>query len=172
MTYLLLFIEFFKIGLFAIGGGLVTIPFLFNLTEKYDWFSRLELTNMIAIAESTPGPIGVNMATYAGFNTEGIIGALIATFALVLPSFIIIVIISRLMDKYSCNIRVKDFLSGVRPAVIALILWAGVPLAQISLTSDLNILIFAAILAAMRLWKKSPIFYIAIAAFIGILLKL
>ncbi|MBR4106787.1 MAG: chromate transporter [Alphaproteobacteria bacterium] len=172
MTHLLLFIEFFKIGLFAIGGGLVTIPFLFNLTEKYDWFSRLELTNMIAIAESTPGPIGVNMATYAGFNTEGIIGALIATFALVLPSFIIIVIISRLMDKYSCNIRVKDFLSGVRPAVIALILWAGVPLAQISLTSELNILIFAAILAAMRLWKKSPIFYIAIAAFIGILLKL
>ena len=172
MTHLLLFIEFFKIGLFAIGGGLVTIPFLFNLTEKYDWFSRLELTNMIAIAESTPGPIGVNMATYAGFNTEGIIGALIATFALVLPSFIIIVIISRLMDKYSCNIRVKDFLSGVRPAVIALILWAGVPLAQISLTSELNILIFAAILAAMRLWKKSPVFYIILAAIIGIVLKL
>ena len=172
MTHLLLFIEFFKIGLFAIGGGLVTIPFLFNLTEKYDWFSRLELTNMIAIAESTPGPIGVNMATYAGFNTEGIIGALIATFALVLPSFIIIVIISRLMDKYSCNIRVKDFLSGVRPAVIALILWAGVPLAQISLTSELNILIFAAILAAMRLWKKSPIFYIILSALTGIVLKL
>lgn len=172
MTYLLLFFEFFKIGLFAIGGGLVTIPFLFNLTEKYDWFSKLELTNMIAVAESTPGPIGVNMATYAGFNTEGFLGALLATFALVLPSFIIIVLVARLMDKYSCNLRVKDFLSGVRPAVIALILWAGIPLAQISLTSEINVILFVAILAAMRLWKKSPIFYIVSAAVIGIILKL
>ena len=172
MTCLLLFFEFFKIGLFAIGGGLVTIPFLFNLTEKYDWFTRLELTNMIAVAESTPGPIGINMATYAGFNTEGILGALIATFSLVLPSFIIIVLISKLMDKYSCNIRVKDFLEGVRPAVVALILWAAVPLAQISLSSDINILVFVCILSAMRIWKKSPVFYIALAAILGIVLKL
>ena len=172
MTYFLLFFEFFKIGLFAIGGGLVTIPFLFNLAEKYDWFTRIELTNMIAVAESTPGPIGINMATYAGFNTEGILGALIATFSLVLPSFIIIVLISKLMDKYSCNIRVKDFLEGVRPAVVALILWAAVPLAQISLSSDINILVFVCILSAMRIWKKSPVFYIALAAILGIVLKL
>lgn len=172
MTYILLFYEFFKIGLFAIGGGLVTIPFLFALTQKYDWFSQLELTNMIAVAESTPGPIGVNMATYAGFNTEGLIGAVTTTFALILPSFIIIIIIAKLMDKYSCNLRVRDFLTGVRPAVIALILWAAVPLAKISLTSDIRIMLFVAILAAMRLWKKSPIFYIALAALIGIVLKL
>lgn len=172
MTYLLLFYEFFKIGLLAIGGGLVTIPFLFALTEKYDWFNRLELTNMIAVAESTPGPIGINMATYAGFNAVGITGALLATFALVLPSFIIIVIISKLMDKYSCNTRVKNFLSGIRPAVIALILWAGLPLAQITLTAEINIIIFAAILAAMRIWKRSPVFYITIAAVIGIVLHL
>lgn len=172
MTYLLLFFEFAKIGLLAIGGGLVTIPFLFNLTEKYDWFSRVELTNMIAIAESTPGPIGVNMATYAGFNAGGILGSLIATLSLVLPSFIIIIIIAKLMDKYSCNTRIKNFLSGVRPAVIALILWAGVPLAQISLTSDINILIFAVLLAAMRIWRKNPVFYIALSAVVGILLKL
>lgn len=172
MTYLLLFYEFFKIGLFAIGGGLVTIPFLFNLTQKYDWFSHIELTNMIAVAESTPGPIGVNMATYAGFKAAGIGGALLSTLALVLPSFVIIVIISKLMDKYSCNVRIKNFLSGVRPAVIALILWAAVPLAQITLTSDTNIIIFAAMLAAMRIWKKSPILYIAIAALVGIILHL
>lgn len=172
MTYLLLFFEFFKIGLFAIGGGLVTIPFLFALTEKYDWFNQTELTNMIAVAESTPGPIGVNVATYAGFNAEGFFGALLATFALILPSFIIIVIISRLMDKYSCNMRVKDFLAGVRPAVIALILWAGIPLARISLTSETNIILFIIIFTAMRLWKKSPIFYIALSAIAGIILQL
>ncbi|MBQ9236010.1 MAG: chromate transporter [Alphaproteobacteria bacterium] len=172
MIYGLLFFEFFKIGLFAIGGGLVTIPFLFNLAEKYDWFSRVELINMMAVAESTPGPLGVNMATYAGFNAASISGALISTVGLVLPSFIIIVIIAKLMSKYSCNTRVKDFLSGVRPAVIALILWAGIPLAQTSLTSDINIMIFVGILAAMRVWKKSPVFYIIIAALIGIALRL
>ena len=172
MTYLLLVIEFFKIGLFAIGGGLVTIPFLFDLTERYDWFSATELTNMIAIAESTPGPIGVNMATYAGFNVAGFMGGLSATLALVLPSFIIIIWVSRLMDKYSCNLRVKDFLSGVRPAVIALILWAGVPLAQITLTTEISIIFFAVILAAMRVWKTSPVFYIIVAAICGIILEL
>lgn len=172
MTYLLLVIEFFKIGLFAIGGGLVTIPFLFDLTERYDWFSATELTNMIAIAESTPGPIGVNMATYAGFNVAGFMGGLSATLALVLPSFIIIIWVSRLMDKYSCNLRVKDFLAGVRPAVIALILWAGVPLAQIALTTEISIIFFAVMLAAMRVWKISPVIYIAAAAVCGIILEL
>lgn len=72
MIYALLFYEFFKIGLFAIGGGAVTIPFLFDLTEKYDWFTTAQLTNMIAVAESTPGPLGVNMATFAGFQSAGI----------------------------------------------------------------------------------------------------
>jgi len=172
MIYFWLFLEFFKIGLFAIGGGLVTIPFLFALSEKYDWFSRLELTNMIAVAESTPGPIGVNMATYAGFNTGGIFGAVLATLSLVLPSFVIIIMVAKLMDRYSCNIRVQEFLSGVRPAVIALILWAGVPLAQIALTDEISIVIFVALLAAMRLWKKSPVFYIGVAAIIGIILQL
>lgn len=172
MTYFLLITEFFKIGLLAIGGGLVTIPFLFDLTERYDWFSKVELTNMIAIAESTPGPIGVNMATYAGFNAAGLGGAILATLALVLPSFVIIIAIASLMDKYSCNLRVKDFLSGVRPAVIALILWAGVPLAQIALTSEINIIWFAVFLAAIHVWKTSPVIYITLAAGLGIILKL
>ena len=86
MIFGILFSEFFKIGLFAVGGGLVTIPFLFELTRKYNWFSAQELMDMIAVSQSTPGPIGINMATYAGFQTAGIYGGIVATFGLVLPS--------------------------------------------------------------------------------------
>lgn len=172
MIYALLFTEFFKIGLFAIGGGLVTIPFLFNLSEKYNWFSTKELVNMIAISESTPGPIGVNMATYAGFHCEGILGAITATFGLVLPSFIIMIFIAKLMNKYSCNMRLKYFLDGVRPAVLALILCAALPIAKLTLINEINVFLFLALLAGMRIWKKSPIFYIGLMAAIGIIFKL
>ena len=104
MTFLLIFIEFFKTGLFAIGGGLATIPFLMQMTEKYDWFTTEELSNMIAVSESTPGPIGINMATYVGYSAGsesfgvigGILGGIFATTALVLPSLIIIMIIAYL----------------------------------------------------------------------------
>ena len=103
MIYWLLFFEFFKIGLFAIGGGMVTIPFLFDLTKKYDWFSAAELTDMIAVSQSTPGPVGVNMATYAGFQTAGISGGIIATFGLVLPSVVIVIWLSKLLSHYAEN---------------------------------------------------------------------
>ena len=95
MIYLVLFWEFCKIGLLAIGGGLVTIPFLMELTDKYDWFSKQQLADMIAVSESTPGPIGVNMATYGGFNAAGIWGGLAATLGLVFPSLVVIVLISK-----------------------------------------------------------------------------
>ena len=85
MIYVTLFFEFFKIGLFAIGGGLATIPFLFQLTEKFDWFDVAELTNMIAVSESTPGPLGINMATYAGIQAAGLFGGIVATLGLVVP---------------------------------------------------------------------------------------
>ena len=118
MIYLLLFTEFFKIGLFAIGGGLVTVPFLFDLVDKYGWFTAKELADMIAISESTPGPLGVNMATFAGYNAGGIFGGLVATLGLVMPSVIIIILIAKLMAKYQCNTRVQTVLSGIRPAVV------------------------------------------------------
>lgn len=172
MIYLLLFFEFFKIGLFAIGGGLVTVPFLFDLSETYAWFTPKELTDMIAIAEATPGPIGVNMATYAGFNAAGILGGIIATLGLVTPSVIVIVIICRLMSKYSCNRRVNTMLEGIRPAVIALIVFAGLELAKISLVDLVHGLIFAILFASIRFYKKSPIFYLGLSAIIGVVLKL
>ena len=108
MIYLKLFYEFFKIGLFAVGGGAATIPFLSSLSEKTAWFTQTDLANMIAISESTPGPIGVNMATYAGFNAGssfgsfwyGIAGGVVATLSLVLPSVIVCIIVYKFLEKF------------------------------------------------------------------------
>lgn len=172
MTYLLLFYEFFKIGLFAIGGGLVTVPFLFDLAEHYPWFTASELADMIAVSESTPGPLGVNMATFAGYKAAGVLGAVTATFGLVLPSVMIIMLISRLLTKFSDNPYVQNILSGIRPAVIALIFMAGWEIAKISVVSLENLIIFFVFLVAIRFCKISPIYYMIIAAVVGIVFKL
>lgn len=119
---LLLYYEFFKTGLFAVGGGLATIPFLSNMSDKYGWFTHQDLTNMIAVAESTPGPIGVNTATYVGYTTAGIWGGIIATLGLITPSIIIIMIISKMLYTFSENIFVKTTFKYLRPASIGLIL--------------------------------------------------
>ncbi len=172
MIFLLLFVEFFKIGLLAIGGGLVTIPFLFDLSDKYGWFSTSELVDMIAVSESTPGPIGVNMATYAGFNTANILGGAVATIGLIMPSVMIIILVAKLMDKYSCNTRVKTLLEGLRPAVLALILFSVLQIAKVTILDNIHILFFVAFLMMIRLWKKSPLLYLGIAALLGIVFRL
>ena len=100
MTFWLLFYEFFKTGLFAVGGGMATIPFLYAISEKTGWFTAADIGNMIAISESTPGAIGVNMSTYVGFHVAGIPGALITTFGLVLPSILVIIAISKVLKKF------------------------------------------------------------------------
>ena len=97
MIYLSLFWEFFKTGLFATGGGMATLPFLYRMSETKGWFTAAQLADMVAVSESTPGPIGVNMATYVGFTTAGIPGSLIATIGLVTPSIIVILIIARIL---------------------------------------------------------------------------
>lgn len=172
MIYGILFFEFFKIGLFAIGGGLVTIPFLFDLSQRFDWFSMTELTNMIAVSESTPGPIGINMATFAGFSAAGFVGGFFATVGLVFPSVVIMILIAKMMAKYSCNVRVQNILGGIRPAVLALILFAGLQISKIALTGSAELLFFAAFLAMIRIWKKSPILYICLAAVLGIIFQM
>ena len=121
MIYLQLFYEFFKTGLFAVGGGLATIPFLSAMTDKYTWFTKAQLADMIAVAESTPGPIGVNTATFAGYNAAGIPGAIVATLSLVLPSYIIILAISKALQKFRDNKYVNDAFTGLRPAATGLI---------------------------------------------------
>ena len=188
MIYLLLFIEFFKTGLFTIGGGLATIPFLYEMSAKYPaWFSAADLADMIAVSESTPGPIGINMATYAGFNVAGVAGSIIATLALVLPSVIIIIIIAKFLNKFSENKFVKSAFYGLRPAVTALITIAGFQIFKISILSldkyeiskklyDIvnikNLVIFMLLLFLIKKFNKHPIVYIAGAAVAGIIFKL
>lgn len=172
MIYALLFFEFFKIGLFAIGGGLVTVPFLFDLAEHYPWFTSAELGDMIAISESTPGPLGVNMATFAGYKAAGIPGAFTATLGLVTPSVIIIMAVSCLLKRFSSNPYVQNVLLGIRPAVIALIFMAGWEIARISVLNVTDIAIFAVFLAAIHFYKTSPVYYMILAAVVGIALKL
>jgi len=172
MIYGLLFYEFFMVGLFAIGGGAATIPFLFDLSAKYNWFSFEDLANMIAVSESTPGPIGVNMATFAGFETAGVLGALTATFGLVLPSIIIIILLIKIVDKFACYEALGQILKVVHPAVAALILNAAVQIGRVSLTNLMSIGVLLLLLVWMFCDKKNPVFFIALSAVLGYVCKL
>ena len=133
MIYLRLFYEFFKTGLFAVGGGMATIPFLYSMADNTGWFTRLDVDNMIAVGESTPGPIGVNMATYVGYITGGNVGGLpfaiqgsvIATLGLIAPSIIIILIIASFLKNFRDNRFVDSAFYGLRPASTGLIAAAG-----------------------------------------------
>lgn len=179
MTYLHLFLEFFKIGLFAIGGGPATLPFLMDLTKKYDWFTMADLTNMVAVSESTPGPIGLNMATYAGFHAAGVLGGVVATMSLVLPSIIVIVIIAKFLTNFSENPTVKAVFFGIRPAVTALIASAVFGLFQVALMTENGIAIKPLILCAVvfglmhikKLKNWHPAIWLLFAAIIGIIFK-
>ena len=184
--YLTLFVEFFKIGLFAVGGGLATIPFLYDLTDKYDWITPGMISDMIAVAESTPGPIGINSAVYVGYNAAGIPGGLIASLGLVLPSFVIIIIIAKMLQRFRENTYVAAIFSVLRPAVAAMIAVAGLqviksvvfkadPAAGAGLAQIIDIkslILFVALLLVSFKTKFHPIVYIAFAAAVGIVLKL
>ena len=172
MIYFLLFSEFFIIGLMAIGGGMVTIPFLVELSETRNWFSLTELTDMIAVSESTPGPIGVNMSTFVGYKTAGITGGIIATFGLTLPSFLILLFFSKYIMKYKSHDVFQNILFGIRPAALALILYAGIVIAKLSFV-NWKIAGFSLLLFILGyFYKKSPILYIMLGAIIGIIFRL
>ena len=172
MIYLLLFWEFFKVGLLAIGGGLVTVPFLFELSDKYAWFSHQELADMIAISESTPGPLGVNMATYAGFNTAGILGGVIATIGLTTPSVIVIVWITGILSRFKENPYLQSGFYAIRPAVVALILGASLQLFRLAVVDILSAVLCVVFFAAIHFIKIHPIVYILLGMAVGIVLKL
>ena len=169
MTYLILAFEFFKIGLFAVGGGLVTVPFLYDLIEQYDWFTAKELTDMIAVSQSTPGPVGINMATYAGYKAAGVFGSLWATLSLVTPSVIVVYLISKILTKWKDNPNVMRLLGGIRPAVLALILFAGWDIAKESIIDWQTAELLIVLVIAMRFYKKSAIFYIILSAIAGLI---
>ena len=185
MELLTMCIEFFKTGLFAVGGGLATLPFLTQMQEKYGWFTAEELANMIAVGESTPGPIGVNMATYVGYSSFGILGGLLATLSLVLPSLIVIMIVARAMDRYQNSPLVQNMFAFMRPAVAGLIAAAGFAVLKIALFRQAETLlgsinwiavVLYAMLVALLHWKPvkklHPIVFIAAGAVVGILLKM
>ena len=185
MELLTMCIEFFKTGLFAVGGGLATLPFLTQMQEKYGWFTAEELANMIAVGESTPGPIGVNMATYVGYSSFGILGGLLATLSLVLPSLIVIMIVARAMDRYQNSPLVQNMFAFMRPAVAGLIAAAGLAVLKIALFQQAEAFLGSinwiavvryAMLVALLHWKPvkklHPIVFIAAGAVVGILLKM
>ncbi len=136
MTILLMCLEFFKTGLLSVGGGLATLPFLYEMADRYPWFTRAQLGDMIAVSESTPGPMGVNMATYAGYTAFGVPGAVLATFSLVLPSILVILIVSRFLQRFQDSVLVKRILSGLRPASVGLIAAAGFGILKLALQID------------------------------------
>ena len=141
MLYLRLFFEFFKTGLFAVGGGMATIPFLYDMAEATGWFTEQDLVNMIAVGESTPGPIGVNMATYVGYVTgmaqggiaTATLGAVIATLGLITPSVIVILIIASFLKSFRDNPLVERTFYGLRPASAGMIASAGIGVAVTNL---------------------------------------
>lgn len=178
MIYLRLFYEFAKTGLFAVGGGMATIPFLYAISEKTGWFTASDIGNMIAISESTPGAMGVNMSTYVGFSVKGILGAVIATLGLVLPSIIVILIISRMLEKFKDSKLVQKIFYGLRPASTGLIIAAGVGVATETFFGGSTVagiergILAVALYFAIRKWKKHPVVYIAAAAVVGVIFQL
>ncbi len=179
---ILLIIEFFKIGLLAVGGGLATIPFLQQLSNTYGWFTLEDLSIMIAISESTPGPIGVNMATYVGVHTYGIFGGIVATLSLVAPSLILVCLAAKGLERWKENRYVQSAFYGLKPTTLALIAIASISVIQMALLNQekmgvesLNYLalgVFAALFGLQYKLKMHPILLIVISGVIGFVLKL
>lgn len=172
MIYFCLIYEFFKIGLFSFGGGYATIPFLYQLSVDYGWYSVQELTKMVAVASITPGPVGINVATYAGVKTAGVLGSLLATVSEIIPSLILVIIVSKLLKKFSENFYVKALIATLKPISCALLTAVAVNMISPSIT-DIKAMILLGILLLLS-WKskKGPLFYMVIAGFAGLILKL
>ena len=190
MIYLRLFAEFFFTGLFSVGGGLATLPFLYDMADRTAWFSYSQLADMIAISESTPGPIGVNMATYVGYTTAGIPGAVISTLGLIAPEFIVIMLIARVLEQFRKNKYVDAAFYGLRPCSVGLIAAAGFLVVKIALLNpeayalsgnilslfNLKAIILGAVLLLLtRGIKKTkdlhPAFFIIFSAIVGIVFE-
>jgi chromate transporter len=176
MAALQIFAEYFYIGLFSVGGGLATIPFLYALAERVPWLTAELVGNIQAVAQSAPGAVGVNMAAQAGYYGAGVPGAAAAVLGLITPSVIIIALIARAYQAFRTNKTVNAVFTGMRPAATGLLAAAGFAAIRTSLwTTTLQwkqAIILAAFIFAVMFWKKHPIVYIAAGAVIGIALKL
>ena len=178
-----LFLEFFKTGLFAVGGGMATLPFLYDMAERTGWFTAAQIADMLAVSESTPGPIGINMSTYVGFITAGVPGAVIASLSLAAPCVIVILLVIRVLDKFKGSPLVDSIFKALRPASIGMITaaligvvkesllilpnWAGMS-TILSVFNWKGIVLAVVLWFVMKKWKTHPIAYIAIAAAAGV----
>lgn len=178
--YLKLLFEFSKIGLFAIGGGYATIPFLYHLSVFYNWFSSKDLTQFLAFANIIPGPVGFNLASLVGFKVSGIIGALMAAIGIIIPSLVFVLIISKLLKEFEGNKYVKSIFYMLKPTSCAMIAGIGLKLIKdIILTNAQNIsvysidwkalILFISLFAISLKKEHSPLFYIGVSALVGVL---
>lgn len=189
MILVLLCMEFAKIGFFSLGGGYATLPFLYHMSEVYGWFSPLELSRMLAISSITPGPVGLNVATFAGFKTAGIMGSLVATMSIMLPSFLMVVIISKMLKKFKDSPYLDSVMYALRPATAAMLAAVGVRLFKDAIIRNIDfsginllnlqnyldlkgfLLLFILFLISLKI-KKDPLIFLAYGAIAGILLHI
>ena len=160
-----LFLQFFHVGVFSFGGGYATLPFLYDIADKFHWYSAKQLTDMLAISSITPGPVGVNVATFAGFTTAGILGSLVATTAIILPSYIIVTIVFKVIDKFRTNRNIKGAIRGC-----ALLSAGGIKLLFTSNLHLLGTLILLGFLILSIKKKQDPLFYLGISAILGLII--
>ena len=187
MILLRLWWEFFKIGMFSVGGGMATLPFLYDISDRTGWFTYDQIADMLAVSESTPGPIGINMATYTGFTTAGFWGSLIATLGIITPGIIIVLLIVAVLDRFRKNKYVEAAFYGLRPASTGLIAAAGILVVEIALLNldlfkesgkiidifNFKAIILAALLLVLTRWFKPtktlhPVVFIVFSAVVGI----
>jgi len=182
MIYLRLFYEFAKVAVFTFGGGMASIPFLQDMALETGWFTLEQLTDFIAISESTPGPIAVNIATYAGYNTAGYLGGVCATMGLVFPAIVLMTIVAKFISAFRGNKYIDKAFYGLRPCVLALITSALIGIAEVTLLNKgasafmqlVNwraCLIFAVVVALQstpKFKKLHPVVFLALSAAMGI----
>lgn len=167
MIYLNLFLQFFHIGLFSLGGGYATLPFLYHIAEVQKWYTVQQLTDMIALSSITPGPVGVNVATFAGFVTSGIFGSLVATTAIILPSYVIVILVSKLLEQFKTNKNVKTAIYALKPAGCGLLAAVGIDM-FVNNTNIFGMILLFVLFLISRKQKHDPLFYLGISALVGL----
>lgn len=182
MIYLTLAWEFLKVGLFAIGGGLSALPFLYDIADRYDWFTPAQVGDMVAVAECTPGPVAINMATYAGVQAAGFLGGVVATVSLILPSVVISLLVCTVLSHWAKGAGFQYVFQGLRPAVaglltaiaLSMVMLAVLGVSQLGSPVLFNLkalIFFLLLLPAVFFLKKHPILYIAIGAVVGVIFR-
>lgn len=168
-----LYLAFLKIGTFSFGGGYAMLPFIQKeIVEKNNWISMSEFTDIIGISQMTPGPVAINSATFVGYKINGVMGSIIATLGVITTSFILVTVINKLLDKFKESKVIKAALLGMRPVLIALIIYAFIDLAKEAYV-DIKSIIITLIIGVILLSKKvHPILVIVIAAVLGLLFYL